>query len=116
MREHIRRTLLTLSFALAGLAAPSLSAAQPTVRNETMSTTATYRVKEMACHGCAERIHDQLKKRAGVSKVVATLKTQEVSVTFDRTKTNATELKQALDKLGFEAKLISERKDDQKPS
>lgn len=108
MRDHVGRMLLMLALALPAIAMTSSATAQPTVRDETAPVTATFCVKEMACHGCAERIQDSLRKRAGVSKVVATVKTAQVAVTFDRTKTTSTEIKQALDKLGFEATLLSE--------
>ena len=110
-REIVRPVLLIFALALPAVALMSSATAQPTARNESVSTLATYRVKEMACHGCAERIQDSLRKRAGVSKVTADHKTGQVVVTFDRNKTSAKEIKQALDKLGFEATLITEQQD-----
>lgn len=121
MRNHFRhrpRWAMTLLLALALGAAPSIgcegSAAQPTSREPTASSTATFRVKEMACHGCAERIDESLRKHTGVSKVAPDLKAAQVAVTFDPTKTTSAEIKQALDKLGFPATLVSERKTESK--
>lgn len=111
MRKAVRPVLLILALAVPAIAMMAATTAQPTVRDESASTNATYRVKEMACHECAERIQDSLRKRAGVSKVAADHKTDQVVVTFDRNKINATEIKRALDKLGFEATLISEQQE-----
>lgn len=111
VRKAVRPMLLLFALAVPATAMIATTRAQPTARAETASTHATYRVKEMACHGCAERIQDSLRKRAGVSKVAADHKTDQVVVTFDRQKTNATEIKKALDKLGFQATLISEQQD-----
>ena len=111
VRKAVRPMLLIVALAVPAIGMIAATRAQPTARDEIPSTNATYRVKEMACHGCAERIHDSLRKRAGVSKVAADHKTDQVVVAFDRNKTSATEIKQALDKLGFEATLISEQQD-----
>jgi len=66
---------------------------------------ATYRVKKMACHGCAQRLEKGVRRLAGVTDVRVELKPGLAHVTYDPAKTDAQKVEAAIDKLGFEATL-----------
>jgi len=58
------------------------------------------------CDNCVNKIMTNLVHEKGISDVKCDLKTKEVSVTFKKTKNSPEEIKKALEKLGFTAKVI----------
>ncbi len=70
--------------------------------------TATFAVKQVSCHGCAEKITKQLATIAGVDQVAVDLKAARVKVAFDAGKTDAETIRTAIEKLGFPARLVEE--------
>lgn len=60
------------------------------------------------CNDCVNKIMTNLPHEKGINDVKCDLKTKEVTVTFKKTRNNPEEIKKALEKLGFTAKIVKE--------
>jgi periplasmic mercuric ion binding protein len=60
----------------------------------------------MKCTACQQKIKDNLPFEKGIKDMQVDLATKTVSVTFDPKKTNVEKIRLAIEKLGFEAKVI----------
>lgn len=65
------------------------------------STEISFKVSNMVCGGCAEKITDILKKEEGVEKIETTVMKKLVRVVFNPQKTNAENLESTLKKSGY---------------
>ncbi len=62
----------------------------------------------MSCASCAAKIESTLKKQVGVTSANVNFASKKAIVTYDASKNNASELKKAITKLGYEAKGTTE--------
>lgn len=105
MRTRSRSRALLLGFiAIIALATVTAGAApnDPPASSPKL-TRATYRVKGMACHGCAETLRERLAKVEGVSAVAIDFDKARATVDFDGARTDAAKLRVAIEKIGFKA-------------
>ena len=63
---------------------------------------------EMHCESCETKIKSNMRFEKGVKKVETNLKTQEVSITYDPKKNNVEGLQQAMKKIGYDTKVVSD--------
>lgn len=64
---------------------------------------ACFDVQGMTCATCPLTVKAAIKKLKGIAEVSASLKENSAVVDFDSQKTNATEIKQAIDGVGYKA-------------
>ena len=62
------------------------------------------------CNNCVNKIMTNLVHEKGISDVKCDLKTKEVTVTYKKTRNSPEEIKKALEKLGFTAKVVKDEK------
>lgn len=80
---------------------------------QTKKATKAVEVKIKVNFNCTEGktlIEKELKKEAGVAKVVADVKTKTVTVSFDGTKTNREKIYLAIEKIGYTTEFTPEGK------
>jgi copper chaperone CopZ len=63
------------------------------------------------CDNCVNKIMTNLVYEKGISDVICNLETKEVTVSFKKTKNNPEDIRKALEKLGFTAKVIKEEEE-----
>ena len=63
----------------------------------------TFKIPNMVCEGCGEKITTILKDVAGVKKVIAKAFQKQIHVSYDAEQTKEDELKNILEKEGFNA-------------
>lgn len=109
------RALRSISLALGVLAAcpctcssSGAASADPAESEPARKQLATFAVKQVSCHGCAEKITKRLATISGVDQVAVDLKAARVKVSFDASKTDAETIRKAIEKLGFPARLVDE--------
>ncbi|MEO8637304.1 MAG: heavy metal translocating P-type ATPase [Candidatus Taylorbacteria bacterium] len=73
-----------------------------------MNEAKTYKVKGMHCASCAGIIEKTFRKTEGVHSAEANYGTEAVKVAFDESKTNAHDLSQKIEKLGYSLVLEGE--------
>ncbi|VDM79281.1 unnamed protein product, partial [Strongylus vulgaris] len=64
-------------------------------------------IKGMVCHACVNNIQDTVSQRPGVHSVVVSLEKEEGVFTFDPSILTDDQIVEAVDDMGFEAKLVS---------
>lgn len=64
---------------------------------------------EMHCESCETKIKSNMRFEKGVKKVETNLKTQEVTITYDPKKNNVEGLQQAMKKIGYDTKVVSDK-------
>jgi copper chaperone CopZ len=102
------KTIQKLFAALLLAAVPLMLTAQEKAKN-----TETVKFKtSIECNNCVNKIMTNLPQEKGIKDVKCDLKTQEVTVTYQKDKNNTAEVKKAIEKLGFTAKVVTE---DQAP-
>ncbi|MBO1363125.1 heavy-metal-associated domain-containing protein [Prevotella sp. A2931] len=67
-----------------------------------------FKVSNMHCQNCANRVEKALKANKAVSDVKINLECKGVSVSYDATKTNVEALQKALTDVKFDAKVATE--------
>ena len=60
------------------------------------------------CEACVNNIMDNLPKEKGIKNVKCDLETKEVSVIYQKEKTNSEKIRMNLEKLGYTAKPVKE--------
>jgi copper chaperone CopZ len=60
------------------------------------------------CNNCVNKIMTNLPQEKGIKDVKCDLSTKEVAVTYQKDKNNPAEIKKAIEKLGYTAKLVTE--------
>lgn len=65
---------------------------------------------EMHCNGCETKIKNNIRFVSGVKKIVTDLEKKEVAVTYDAEKTSADKIAEAFKKIGYETKIVSDKK------
>ncbi|KAK5984641.1 Copper transporting ATPase, partial [Trichostrongylus colubriformis] len=68
---------------------------------------ASISIKGMVCHACVNNIQDTVSKRDGIFSVVVSLEEEKGDVVFDPSILTAEQVVEAVDDMGFEAKLLS---------
>lgn len=73
--------------------------------NEKTSSLAetTFKIPNMICEGCGEKIITILKDVAGVKKVIAKVFQKQIYISYDAQQVKEDELKNVLEKEGFNA-------------
>ena len=69
---------------------------------------------EIDCENCKQKIERNLAYEKGILNLEASVKKNTVIVTYDAAKTNVEKLTEAFKKLGYEAKVLPEKRDDAK--
>jgi len=88
-----------------------LLAAMPILLNAQEKTKTTEIVKfktSIECNNCVNKVMTNLPQEKGIKDVKCDLKTQEVTVTYQKDKNNPAEIKKAIEKLGYTAKQVTE--------
>ena len=67
-----------------------------------------FKVTNMHCQNCANRVEKALKANDGVSKVKVDLESKDVSVSYDAAKTSVEALQKALTDVKFEAEVAKQ--------
>lgn len=57
---------------------------------------------KMHCAGCEQRVDNALHRLEGVGEVEATFQTQEVTVTVDESKVSTEQVRERLERLGYD--------------
>ena len=65
-------------------------------------------VTSMTCEDCVNTIMSNLPREKGVKDVKCDLETKEVTVSYQKEKTNPEQLQRSLEKLGYTAKQVKE--------
>ncbi|MDD4699544.1 MAG: heavy metal translocating P-type ATPase [Oscillospiraceae bacterium] len=79
------------------------------VIEEVQNSSVTIPIGGMTCAACAARIEKVVSKLDGVSKASVNLSTEKATVSFDKQKVKISDIKQAIEKIGYKA-LNIERK------
>ena len=69
---------------------------------------AVYAVKQVSCHGCAEKIQKGLAKQPGVDQVAVDIEAGRVNVSYDGARTDAETIRQSIEKLRYPARLLTD--------
>lgn len=64
---------------------------------------------EMHCENCENKIKSNMRFEKGVKKVETNLETQEVTITYDARKNCVEGLQQAMKKIGYDTKVVSDK-------
>jgi copper chaperone CopZ len=99
MKTIQRILIMTVLFAV-----PLLATAQESAKNPVTVKFAT----SIDCDACVNTIMGSLPKEKGVKDVKCDLKTKEVTVKYQKDKTNPEQLQRSLEKLGYTAKQVKE--------
>ena len=63
---------------------------------------------EMHCQNCEKKIKENIRFEAGVKNIETNLEKQQVVITYDPSKTDSKKLTQAIAKIGYTIKVISD--------
>lgn len=104
MKKHPHIALVVALFAAGTLALgiPSLLAGDNPPAAE---VTSTFKVEGMTCGGCEVGVRMNVKKLDGVADVEASYEEGQAEVTYDPDKVTPEEIVEAIEKLGYTAKL-----------
>ena len=64
---------------------------------------------EMHCQSCEKKIKENIRFEAGVQKIETSLEKQQVTITYNPSKTDVKKLMAAFAKIGYEVKVVSDR-------
>lgn len=103
LTEDMKRFLLILAAAVA--VSTFCFAGKPGKKAERRAVYAT----TMHCAKCAEKIKENVSFEKGVSDLQVTLADKTVAVVYNPAKTDTLNLRKAINRLGFKAKLISDK-------
>lgn len=98
MEKRIISAVLT-AILLAGFSSEALTAAKPILKKAVYQT-------DLHCEKCAEKIRENISFEKGVRDLKIDVPTKEVEILFDSNKTDTLALKKAINKLGYDAKLV----------
>jgi len=59
-------------------------------------------VKNMDCGGCLDLVEEAVRKLLGVISAKVDLKTSEISLEYDESKVSLSDIREAIEKTGFE--------------
>jgi len=98
------KTIRKLFIAVILVAFPLMLTAQDKNKNtETVKFTTS-----ISCANCVNKIMTNLPQEKGVKDVKCDLATKEVAVTYQKDKNNPADIKKAIEKLGYTAKLVTD--------
>lgn len=104
----MRKLLLAFGVALCSPSHDAAAQAEPVpLCDACHAQTAAYQVEGMSCEGCAKHVKDALAKEPGVKKVEIDLAGKKVTVTYDGAKTDTKKIRDAIEKLGYKASLLT---------
>lgn len=64
---------------------------------------------QMHCESCENKIKKNMRFENGVKKVETNLEKQEVTITYDPSKTNVEGLQKGMKKIGYDTKVVSDK-------
>ena len=73
--------------------------------NESNTATTTFHVTGMTCGGCEVGVRRTIKKLDGVEEVTASFKEESAVVTYDPAKARPDAIVEAIEKLGYKARV-----------
>lgn len=98
------RTIQKLFITMLLAAFPVLVMAQ-----DKSKTSETVKFKtSIECNNCVNKVMTNLPQEKGIKDVKCNLESKEVTVTYQKDKNNAADIRKAIEKLGFTAKLVTE--------
>ena len=68
---------------------------------------------EMHCKNCEKKIKENIRFEPGVRNIETSLERQQVTITYNADKTDAKKLCEAMDKIGYTAKVVSDQPAEQ---
>ena len=95
-----KRILATFAIALVGVTAVMAKDIR----------TAVFKVTQMVCENCENKVKNNIKFEKGVKEYVTDLKTKTVTITYDADKTDVEKLKAGFQKFNYQAELVKEAK------
>jgi len=97
------KTIQKLLIAMLLVAVPALLTAQDKTK-----TTETVKYKtSIECNNCVNKVMTNLPQEKGIKDVKCDLTTKEVTVTYQKDKNNPDDIKKAIEKLGYTAKVVT---------
>jgi len=99
-----------LFIAMLLVAVPSLLSAQD--KNKVIETV-KYKTS-IDCNNCVNKIMTNLPQEKGIKDVNCDLSTKEVTVTYQKDKNNPDDIKKAIEKLGYTAKVVTGETEEKK--
>ncbi len=97
------KTIQKLIIAMLLVAVPSLLSAQ-----DKNKTTETVKFKtSIECNNCVNKVMTNLPQEKGIKDVKCDLTTKEITVTYQKDKNNPDDIKKAIEKLGYTAKVVT---------
>jgi copper chaperone len=100
---EMTRTAVLLLAALSASVARAEAPKAPAPAAAAAQATATIPVKGMSCGGCVATVTEALQKVPGVKSVAVSLEKEQVVVVYERTRTDAKKLAEAIDAAGYQA-------------
>jgi mercuric ion binding protein len=105
----IKNTLKTLAFsslfALTSLSIQTIAMANTEQTSQQVLTTQVFSVEKMTCKMCHITIRKAIEKLNGVTQAKVDYQTKTATVTYDASKTNATQIALASTNAGYPAKI-----------
>lgn len=92
------------------LAVPFLLSAQ----NKTKTTETVKYKTSIDCDNCINKIMNNIPQEKGIKDVKCDLETKEVTVIYHKEKNNPEEIRKAIEKLGFTARMVTDEKEENK--
>ncbi len=68
---------------------------------------------EMHCKNCEKKIKENIRFEPGVRNIETSLERQQVTITYNAAKTDAKKLCEAMAKIGYTAKVVSDQPEEQ---
>ncbi len=96
--------LLGAALTLAAIGAVGLTVAADDSKSN--ATTTVFTVEGMTCGGCEIGVKVAVKKLDGIEKVTASHAEGRATVTYDPSKVSAEDIEAAIEKIGYEAKVL----------
>ncbi len=109
-KSAIMINIRKLFIAMLLVAVPSLLSAQD--KNKVIETV-KYKTS-IDCNNCVNKIMTNLPQEKGIKDVNCDLSTKEVTVTYQKDKNNPDDIKKAIEKLGYTAKVVTGETEEKK--
>lgn len=98
------KTIKRLIIAILIVSFPAMTFAQDKDKTtETVKFTTS-----IDCQACVNKVMTNLPQEKGIKDVKCDLTTKEIAVTYQKDKNNATDIRKAIEKLGYTAKPVAE--------
>ncbi len=71
--------------------------------------TAVFKVEQMHCQNCVNKVQNNMKFEKGMKKIDTDLEEKTVTITYDADKTNIENIKEGFKKINYEAVFVEEK-------